>query len=112
MTASRADLIVVGAGLAGSATAWAASARGMSVIVLEAFAPAHQSGSSHGSARIYRRAYPDPLYVQMTGRARALWRQLEGEAKQALLQLTGGLDFGETRNGCTPYSPPAVSPPR
>ena len=98
VTASRADLIVVGAGLAGSAAAWAASGRGMSVIVLEAFAPGHRRGSSHGSARIYRRAYPDALYVQLTGRAEALWRQLEDEASQALLQLTGGLDFGPRRD--------------
>ena len=98
---SRADLIVVGAGLAGSAAAWAASARGMSVVVLEAFGPGHRRGSSHGSARIFRRAYPDPLYVRLTGRAEPLWRQLEGEAGETLLQLTGGLDFGPLRDPAT-----------
>ncbi len=97
MTAG-ADLIVVGAGLAGSAAAWAASARGMSVVVLEAFAPGHRLGSSHGSARIFRRAYPDPLYVRLTGRAEPLWRRLEDEAGEALLRLTGGLDFGPQRD--------------
>jgi len=95
---SHADLIVVGAGLAGSATAWAASARGMSVVVLEAHGAGHQLGSSHGSARIFRRAYPDPLYVRLTGRARLAWRQLEDEAGETLLQLTGGLDFGPRRD--------------
>jgi sarcosine oxidase len=95
---SRADLIVVGAGLAGSATAWAASARGMSVIVLEAFGPGHRRGSSHGSARIFRRAYPDPLYVRLAGQAEPLWRRLEAEAGETLLQLTGGVDFGPLRD--------------
>jgi monomeric sarcosine oxidase len=95
---TRADLIVVGAGLAGSAAAWAASARGLSVVVLEAFGAGHRLGSSHGSARIFRRAYPDPLYVRMTGRAGELWRQLEAEAGEPLLQMTGGLDFGAQRN--------------
>jgi monomeric sarcosine oxidase len=95
---TRADLIVVGAGLAGSATAWAASARGMSVVVLEAFGPGHRRGSSHGSARIFRRAYPDPLYVRMTGQAEPLWRRLEAEAGETLLRLTGGLDFGPLRD--------------
>jgi len=95
---ARADLVVVGAGLAGSAAAWAASARGMSVVVLEAFGPGHRNGSSHGSARIFRRAYPDPLYVRLTGQAGQLWRQLEDEADEALLQLTGGLDFGPLRD--------------
>lgn len=95
---SRADLIIVGGGLAGSAAAWATSARGMSVVVLEAFGAAHRRGSSHGSARIFRRAYPDPLYVRLTGLAEPLWRQVEDEAGETLLQLTGGLDFGPLRD--------------
>jgi monomeric sarcosine oxidase len=98
---SRADLIVVGAGLAGSAAAWTASSRGVSVVVLEAFGVGHRRGSSHGSARIFRRAYPDPLYVQLTGRAEPLWRQLEAESGEALLRLTGGLDFGPLRDPAT-----------
>ena len=95
---TRADLIIVGAGLAGSAAAWAASARGLDVVVLEAFGPGHRNGSSHGSARIFRRAYPDPLYVRLTGTARELWRQLEDQAGEQLLTLTGGLDWGATRD--------------
>jgi monomeric sarcosine oxidase len=95
---TRADLVIVGAGLAGSAAAWAASARGLDVVVLEAFAPGHKNGSSHGSARIFRRAYPDPLYVRLTGTAGELWRDLEDQAGETLLTLTGGLDFGATRD--------------
>jgi monomeric sarcosine oxidase len=95
---TRADLIVVGAGLAGSATAWAASARGLDVVVLEAFGPGHKNGSSHGSARIFRRAYPDDLYVRLTGTAGERWRRLEDEAGETLLTLTGGVDFGATRD--------------
>ncbi len=91
---TRADLIIVGAGLAGSAAARAASARGLDVVVLEAFGPGHRNGSSHGSARIFRRAYPDPLYVRLTGTARELWRQLEDQSGEKLLTLTGGIDFG------------------
>ena len=93
-----ADLIVVGAGLAGSAAAWSATARGLSVVLLEAFGPGHRRGSSHGSARIFRRAYPDPLYVRLTGIAGEWWRRLEDEAGETLLQVTGGLDFGPRRD--------------
>jgi sarcosine oxidase len=95
---TRADLVIVGAGLAGSAAAWAASARGLDVVVLEAFGPGHRNGSSHGSARIFRRAYPDPLYVRLTGAAGELWRQLEDQAGEGLLTLTGGVDFGAARD--------------
>ncbi len=95
---TRADLIIVGAGLAGAAAAYAAAKRGMDVIVLERFGPGHRNGSSHGSARIFRRAYPDPLYVELTGQSGELWRRLEAESAETLLTLTGGLDFGAARN--------------
>jgi monomeric sarcosine oxidase len=98
VTSLRADLIIVGAGLAGSAAAWVASARGLDVVVLEAFGPGHRNGSSHGSARIFRRAYPDEFYARLTGTAGELWRKLEDEAGEQLLTMTGGLDFGATRN--------------
>jgi monomeric sarcosine oxidase len=97
MGADRVDVVIIGAGLAGSATAWALARRGRSVVVLEAFQPGHRRGSSHGSARIFRRAYPDPLYVRLTGEAERLWRQLADEAGEDLVMTTGGLDFGPTR---------------
>ncbi|MCW2932347.1 MAG: FAD-dependent oxidoreductase [Actinomycetia bacterium] len=97
MARASTDLIIVGAGLAGAAAAWAASARGLSVIVLEAFEAGHKRGSSHGSARIFRRAYHDPLYVTMTGRAGEAWQRLQDDAGEELLRLTGGLDFGPGR---------------
>ena len=98
MSADRVDVVIIGAGLAGSATAWALARRGRSAVVLEAFEPGHRRGSSHGSARIFRRAYPDPLYVRLTGAAGELWRQLEDQAGEKLLTLTGGIDFGATRD--------------
>jgi monomeric sarcosine oxidase len=93
----RADLIIVGAGLAGAAAAYAATRRGLTVVVLEAFGPGHRNGSSHGSARIFRRAYPDPLYVRLTGEAGRRWRALEAASGERLLRLTGAIDFGGER---------------
>src|SRR6516162_1431524 len=98
MGADRVDVVVIGAGLAGSAAARALARRGRSVVVLEAFQPGHRRGSSHGSARIFRRAYPDPLYVRLTGEARRLWRQLADEAGEELIRTTGGIDFGALRD--------------
>ena len=94
----RADLIIVGAGLAGAAAARSAAARGASVIVLERFEPGHRNGSSHGSARIFRRAYPDPLYVRLTGQAGEHWRALAAAAGETLLTMTGEVDFGALRD--------------
>ena len=91
------DVAVVGAGLMGSATAWAAAHRGLSVVVLEQFTVGHLHGSSHGSARIVRRAYLDAMYTQLTGRAFELWRELEQETQARLLRTLGGLDHGPRR---------------
>jgi sarcosine oxidase len=88
---------IVGAGLAGSAAARALAGRGRSVVLIEAFQPGHRRGSSHGSARIFRRAYADPLYVQLTGQAQVLWRQLADEAGEELVAATGAVDFGPAR---------------
>ena len=39
--------------------------RGRSVLVLERFEQGHERGSSHGSSRIFRLAYPVHRYVRM-----------------------------------------------
>jgi monomeric sarcosine oxidase len=88
------DVAVVGAGLAGAATAWAATRRGLSVAVFEQFTVGHHHGSSHGSARIFRRAYEDELYVRLTGESAELWRELELDTGTTLLRRTGGVDHG------------------
>jgi monomeric sarcosine oxidase len=93
-----ADVVIVGAGLAGAAAAWSLSRRGRSVVLLEQFAAGHSSGSSHGSARIVRRAYGDGLYTSLTGRAFELWREVEHASGEQILRMYGGLDFGPRRN--------------
>ena len=92
-----ADVIVLGAGLAGAATAWHLAQRGTSVTVLERGTPANSQGSSHGSARIFRYAYPEQLYADLVVRARDGWAELERQSGRALITPTGCLDFGELR---------------
>ena len=92
------DVVVIGAGLMGAMTAMAASGRGQRVLIVERYAPGHPLGSSHGSARIIRRAYPDDFYVRLTGRAFELWTDLERRSGSNLLRMTGGLDHGPARD--------------
>lgn len=91
-------IAVVGAGLMGAATAWQLARQGHEVTLIEAYDIGHKHGSSHGSSRIFRRAYADPFYVGLTGQAYEQWRELEHNASTSLLRTTGGLDLGEGRD--------------
>ncbi|MBW4042747.1 MAG: FAD-dependent oxidoreductase [Acidobacteria bacterium] len=93
-----APIVVVGAGLAGAAAAWRLAASGREVVLVEAATPAHAGGSSHGSARIFRHAYPDPFYVGLAARAQRGWQELEAVSGRSILTVTGGLDFGVGRD--------------
>src|ERR1700730_2463072 len=97
MSADRVDAVIIGAGLAGSATAWALARRGRSAGVLEGFRPGHRPGSSNHVLRVFRRAYPDPFYVKLTGETQPLWRQRADEAGEELILTTGEIDFGPAR---------------
>lgn len=88
-------MVVVGAGAMGSAAAWWLARRGRSVALLERFEPGHGRGSSHGSTRLFRLAYDDPLYVRLAQEALPLWRELEDEAGRPLLDVTGSTDHGD-----------------
>jgi sarcosine oxidase len=80
---------VVGAGVMGCATAWALTARGADVTVVEQFDLDHERGSSHGRSRIFRLAYPEPHWVRLAQEAQTGWRRLEAESGRRLLQLYG-----------------------
>ncbi|HLT66671.1 MAG TPA: FAD-dependent oxidoreductase [Microbacterium sp.] len=97
-TAESATYAVVGAGLAGSSVAWRLAQQGESVILLERDVPASALGSSHGSARIFRYAYPDPFFVGLVADARRSWDELEAAAGKRLITPSGSLDFGSVRD--------------
>jgi sarcosine oxidase len=80
---------VVGAGVMGSAAAWALARRGVEVTLYEQFELDHDRGSSHGRSRIVRLAYPDPSWVRLAEEARAGWAELEEETGRTLLELHG-----------------------
>ena len=91
------DVIVVGLGAMGSATACHLARRGMRVLGLDRFTPPHAFGSSHGETRIIREAYFEhPVYVPMVQRAYELWRDLEQESGTTLLHETGGVMIGRS----------------
>ena len=90
------DVAVIGLGGIGSAIAAQCATRGASVIGIEQFGPAHDRGSSHGKSRMIRQAYfEDAAYVPLVLRSYELWRLLEKQTGEDLLQITGVISIGE-----------------
>ena len=87
------DLAIVGLGSMGSATAWAATRQGMSVIGFEQFELGHERGASHDTSRILRHSYHTPHYVGLTFHAYDAWDRLEADSGVTLVTRTGGIDF-------------------
>lgn len=95
------DVAVVGLGGIGSAILARCSARRRARIIgLDQFDPAHGLGSSHGKTRMIRAAYfENPEYVPLVLRSYELWRELERNADEELLRMTGLLSVGEESSG-------------
>lgn len=94
-TPTPATHIVIGAGVVGAAAAYALTARGERVLLVEQHARGHHLGSSHGATRIFRQGYADPEYVALTTGALALWEALEAAAGEELIVRTGAVDHGQ-----------------
>ena len=94
MTVLDADVVVVGGGAMGSASAWRLAAGGADTVLLERFEPGHVRGASHGASRIFRYAYPDPFYAELAVQVLQQWRDIEAATRRALLTVTGGVDHG------------------
>jgi len=95
MPTHTADVVVVGLGEMGSAAAWQLARRGLRVVGLEQFGPAHSLGSSHGETRLVRQAYYEhPAYVPLMLRAYELWDDLATCTGAPTLHRTGGLMIG------------------
>jgi sarcosine oxidase len=89
-----ADIVVIGAGIAGVATARALADGLRSVVLLEQFELGHARGSSHGTSRIHRLNYGDERFVRLAQAAGEAWRALEEERGERLLERVGVLDLG------------------
>jgi sarcosine oxidase len=96
---TAADVIVVGAGVAGLATARELARRGRAVTVLERDVAGNELGSSRGDARMrVPAAYPTDDYLLRGLLAGEDWRALEAETGEELLVETGCLSWGEDQD--------------
>ncbi len=88
------DLIVVGLGALGAGAAyWASTRPGARVLGLEQFEFGHANGASADHSRIIRLSYHRPEYVRLAKRAYETWTEVEAEANDRIVTVTGGLDL-------------------
>jgi sarcosine oxidase len=92
---------VIGGGVMGLATGWALRRRGLEPVVHEQFEVGNPHGSSHGRSRIFRLAYAEEHYVRLAQEAFALWRELEAETGETLLELYGLVEIVRTLDEST-----------
>jgi sarcosine oxidase len=84
------DAVVVGLGGMGSAALYHLARRGVRCCGIEQYGIAHSRGSSHGEARIIRKAYFEhPDYLPLLERAYGLWHELEEQSGTRLLVQCG-----------------------
>jgi monomeric sarcosine oxidase len=100
-TRNRYDVAVIGAGVFGAWTAHELRRAGASVILLDAYGPAHARASSGGESRIIRMGYgADDVYTRWSSRSLPRWQQLFARVtRPELFHRTGVLwiaNFGNT----------------
>lgn len=92
------DVIIIGAGIMGSATAFQLTEIGKKCLLIDKFSLGHSYGSSHGDSRIIRRSYPEKHFATLMRESYELWNQLESNYNEQFIVSTGGLDFGDNNS--------------
>ncbi len=87
------EVVVIGLGGLGSATAYWLAREGVHVVGLEQFELGHVRGASHDHSRIIRRSYHTPGYVELTAEAYDAWSAVERDADTTIITRTGGVDL-------------------
>ncbi|MDR3024922.1 FAD-dependent oxidoreductase [Chryseobacterium sp.] len=89
------DVIVIGGGAIGLATAYHLGQRQAKTLVLEQYTFMNQLGSSAGVSRQFRIPYPDEYMVQMALDSQPYWDELQKKTDIQLLDKVGTLWFGD-----------------
>ncbi len=89
------DLIIIGGGIMGLCTAYAASYFTNNIILLEKSRIGNPETASFGYTRSIRNDYLDPFYARLAYEARRLWLELERKATKPLIIQCGCLNIAK-----------------
>lgn len=96
------DVIIIGGGAIGLASAYEVAKSGKDVMLLERNNLYNQAGSSHSAdmARMYRTMYTEDFMADLAYKSLGIWDELERDAGDNNLRLmTGLLNFGDPDYG-------------
>ncbi|CAB4266572.1 unnamed protein product [Prunus armeniaca] len=97
-SANEFDVIVVGAGIMGSSTAYQTAKRDQKTLLLEQFNFLHHHGSSHGESRTIRATYPEDYYTPLVLESYKLWQEAESEIGYNVYFKAHHLDMAPANN--------------
>ncbi len=83
----------------GASAAYELAHRGASVALIDQASLPNPQGASVDYSKIFRFAYPDPIYVRLAVEALAFWRKLEQHSATRLLDEAGLLMMGNREGG-------------
>ena len=89
------DVIVIGGGPMGLASAYHCAKAGKKVLVLERFNFFNQSGSSNDLVRMFRTMYTEDFMANLAFESMQVWKDLESDAGESLIWMSGLLNFGD-----------------
>lgn len=101
MEDSQFDVIIVGAGVMGSSTAYQAAKRGLKTLLLEQFDFLHHRGSSHGESRTIRATYIQNHYYPLVMESYKLWKEAQAQVGYDVYFKAQHLDMG-------PFNDPVI----
>ncbi|KKY38290.1 putative fad dependent oxidoreductase [Diaporthe ampelina] len=97
------DVVIIGGGPIGLATAYEVAKKGASSLVLEQNNFFNQAGSSNDLARMFRTMYTEDFMADLAKKAIDLWDDLEKDSGTSLRWMSGLLNFGDPNfGGSTP----------
>ena len=95
MKEGRQELVIIGGGIMGLMTAYAAAPFTNKITILERSRIGDKKTASFGNTRSIRNDYLDPLYAKLAYEARRLWLELERKAAEPFLVNCGCLNIAK-----------------
>ncbi|HET9921015.1 MAG TPA: FAD-dependent oxidoreductase, partial [Ktedonobacteraceae bacterium] len=89
------ELIIIGGGVMGLCTAYAASHFTSKITILEKLTIGNQKAASFSYTRSIRSDYLDPVYARLAYEARRLWQELERTAAEPFIFDCGCLNIAK-----------------